>query len=477
LVVAYYSRVYRGVLVDPELVVKLAEGLGADFVDVRVQRYYGELVVLDNGVVRELSVNRLQGVGVRVVVEGSVGYASTNRLDWGSIREAVERAFKLARAAGERAFKVELYRRGAVRASASSYYSVDPATVDYSEKLEVLRSIDKAAREVKGVSSVIARLGYEEDYRLVVSSLGDRVEVSRRMVGAGVRLVAHVEGRYESLGDAESMVAGWEFIESIDWAEWARERAKLVVEAAVAEHVKPGVYDVVLDNEMVGLMLHEAFGHASEGDTVMAGGSVLGGRVGERVASELVSIVDDGLVPGGAYVPYDDEGTPKRRVYTVKDGVLQGYLHSLVTSKMLGGEPTGNARVMSYRHPLLVRQTNTYMEPRDWRPDEMIRDMRRGLYVKGMGAMGGQVNPLTGAFTFTSGPSYIVEGGEPVKLVKGVMLTGLILDTLKRVDAVGRDLVVKTSVFGGCGKDGQLVRVGDGGPHVRVRGFTIGGGG
>jgi TldD protein len=131
---------------------------------------------------------------------------------------------------------------------------------------------------------------------------------------------------------------------------------------------------------MVGLMLHEAFGHASEGDTVMAGGSVLGGRVGERVASELVSIVDDGLAPGGAYVPYDDEGAPKRRVYTVKDRVLQGYLHSLVTSKMLGGEPTGNAGVMSYRHPLLVRQTNTYMEPRDWRPDEMIRDMRRGLY-------------------------------------------------------------------------------------------------
>jgi TldD protein len=190
----------------------------------------------------------------------------------------------------------------------------------------------------------------------------------------------------------------------------------------------------------------------------------------------LVSIIDDGLIEGGAFVPYDDEGTPKKKTYTVRNGVLVGFLHSLTTAKMLGGEPTGNARVMSYRHPLLVRQTNTYMEPRDWRVDEIMRDLGKGLYIKGRGALGGQVNPLTGAFTFTSGPSYVIENGEPTRLIKGVMLSGLILETLKNVDAVGNDLVVRTSVFGGCGKDGQMVRVGDGGPHVRVRGFTIGGG-
>ncbi|MEM4718012.1 MAG: TldD/PmbA family protein, partial [Desulfurococcaceae archaeon] len=257
--------------------------------------------------------------------------------------------------------------------------------------------------------------------------------------------------------------------------QWIRDRGRLVLESARADRVKPGKYDIVLDNDMVGLMLHEAFGHASEGDIVLAGGSVIGGRIGGRVASELVSIVDNGLIEGGVFVPYDDEGTPKKKTYTVKNGILVGFIHSLATAKMLSQEPTGNARVMSYRHSILVRQTNTYMEPGDWGVEEMIRDTRNGIYVKGRGALGGQVNPLTGAFTFTSGPSYLIENGEAKHLVKGVMLSGLILETLRNVDAVGKDLVVRTSVFGGCGKDGQMVRVGDGGPHVRVRGFTIGG--
>jgi TldD protein len=296
------------------------------------------------------------------------------------------------------------------------------------------------------------------------------------MIGVSLILAAHVEGVYETLHDQESIVGGWEFIKSINWDEWTLERSKLVVETARSQYVKPGKYDIILDNDMVGLLLHEAFGHATEGDLVMSGSSVLRGRIGEKIASDLVTVVDNGVIEGGAFVPYDDEGTPKRKIYTVKNGVLTNYLHSLSTALMLNSEPTGNARVMGFEHPLLVRQTNTYMEPGDWSVEELIRDTKRGLYIKGKGARGGEVNTLTGAFTFTSGPSYIIENGEPTKLVKGVMLSGLILETLRNVDAVARDLVVRTSVFGGCGKSGQTVRVGDGGPHVRVRGFTIGGG-
>jgi len=462
--------------IDPDIVIKLRDQLGLDFIDARIQVYHSELVVLDNGVVRELTLNKHQGIGVRVLVGGSMGYSSTNSLDRESIRNAAERALKIARAISGETLKLTLYERPVVKSRASSSFQVDPGLIDISEKVDLLKTMYSVVREVQGVSSSTIRFGYEDDYRLYISSRGDYVEVHRKMIGAGARLIAHVEGVYESFGDAESAVAGWEFIKSINWDDWIRDRGKLVVETARARRVKPGRYDIVLDNDMVGLMLHEAFGHASEGDIVLAGGSVLGGRVGERVASEYVSIVDDGLVEGGAYVPFDDEGTPKRKVYTVKNGVLQGYLHSLTTARALGQEPTGNARVMSYRHPILVRQTNTYMEPRDWSPDEMIRDMKNGLYIKGRGALGGEVNPLTGAFTFTSGPSYIVENGEPKTLVKGVMLSGLILDTLRNVDAVGKDLLVRTSVFGGCGKSNQMVRVGDGGPHVRVRGFTIGGG-
>ncbi|MEM0000159.1 MAG: TldD/PmbA family protein [Desulfurococcaceae archaeon] len=463
-------------LLDPGILVTLRDELGADFIDARVQRYYSELVVLDNGVVRELSINSNQGIGVRVIVKGAVGYSSTNSLEEAGVKEAVLRAYRVAKASSKHSIQVDFYRRPTLKGEASSRFNVDPEDVDFSEKIELLKSMDSVARSVKGVASVILRYGYEADRRVYISSNGDHVEYSKKMLGVSARLVAHVEGTYETLYDQESGVAGWELIKGLKWDDWISERARLVVDTARAGHAKPGKYDIVLDNDMVGLMLHEAFGHASEGDTVLAGGSVLRGKIGGRVASELVTIADEGLVDGGDFVPYDDEGTPKRKVHVVKNGVLTEFLHSIITAKLLDGEPTGNARVMSYRYPVLVRQTNTYMEPLDWGAEEMIRDMRRGLYVKGLGALGGEVNPLTGAFTFTSGPSYIVENGEPAKLVKGVMLSGLILETLKSVDAVGKDLLVRTSVFGGCGKDGQTVRVGDGGPHVRVRGFIIGGG-
>jgi TldD protein len=463
-------------LLDPDFIDALCSKLNADFIDARVQRHYSELVLLDNGVVRELSSSYINGVGIRVVVGGSVGYSSTNSVERDDVAKAATRAYKIAKAVSEKSISVQLYERPTVRARAVANYSIDPESIDSSEKVELLKDMHREISTVSGIASSVLRFGYERDQRYYISSDGDSVEYEVRMIGVSAALVSHVDGAYESLRDHESKVAGWEFMKSVDWRDWASWRAKLVVESARAPRVEPGRYDVVLDNDMVGLMLHEAFGHATEGDSVLAGGSVLRGRLGQVVAGELVSIVDDGVVEGGAYVPFDDEGTPKKRTYTVRRGVLEGFLHSLVTARALGGEPTGNARVMTYRDPLLVRQTNTYMEPGDWGVEEMIRDMGRGLYVRGRGASGGEVNPLTGAFTFTSGPSYVVESGEPVRLVKGVMLTGLILETLKRVDAVGKDLVIRTSVFGGCGKSGQTVRVGDGGPHVRVREITIGGG-
>jgi len=462
--------------VDLDSVVKAGLELGADFIDARYQDYYYESLVIDNGVLRESTVTISRGIGIRVLVNGFMGYSSTTDLSREGLRKAVEAAFKLTRAMSGYGSKQEIYERRVYRDKIISHYGLNPEDIDLSEKIKLLLDTYSAGKSIQGVASLMVPFGYERDRRIYVSSRGDYIDFTRRMIGIGLRIVASIEGKHEMLWTSESRVAGWEFIKSINWVEYAIENSKLAVEAASAPYVKPGKYDVVLDNEIVGLMLHEAFGHASEADIVEAGGSVLNGKIGSSVASPLVSIVDDGRIDGGVYVPYDDEGTPKLKTYTVRNGVLNSYIHSLATSKSLNASPTGNARVMSFRNTILVRQTNTYMEPGDWNPEEMIRDMGRGLYVRGKGAMGGEVNPLTGAFTFTSGPSYLVENGEPVKLVRGVMLSGLILETLRNVDAVGKDLVVKTSVFGGCGKSGQMVRVGDGGPHVRVRGFTIGGG-
>ncbi|MEZ0394580.1 MAG: TldD/PmbA family protein [Desulfurococcaceae archaeon] len=459
---------------DPHALVEWGEQLGAQEVRVLAHRIRAELYVLDNGTLRQGLETVSMGVGVRVVAEGGVGYAAANDVSEGGLRGAVERAYRIARAMARAGRRARLAERPANRARLSSPYSIDPADVDPSEKVGLLADIHGELRGY-GLSSVVLSYAHELDERWVVSSAGDDAAYARRMVGISMSLVASSSGSVESLRDQRSSVAGWEFVKGFDWRSLARENAQLLLRSLEAPHVEPGRYAVVLDNEAVGLLIHEAFGHASEADIVLSGGSVLEGKVGEQVASELVSISDDGLVEGGAWIPIDDEGTPKSRTRIVERGILRGYLHSLATAGEMGAAPTGNARAMDYTFPVQVRQTNIYVEPGDWRPEEMIADVRRGIYVRGKGARGGEVDPLSGTFTFTAGPSQLIRDGEEAGLVRGVILSGSILETLRGVDAVGRDLAVTTSVFGGCGKGGQMVRVGDGGPHVRVREMVVGG--
>lgn len=460
---------------DPKPVLDEAVNRGASYASVLYQEYVYELLVMDNGVLREYSTTRRKGVGVRVVVDGFEGFSATNNLDKESLRRTVEKAIKAAKAMSYGGKRIKLAPKPIYRDKQSSQYSIDPLSIDPEEKIGVVKEMNKASRGVEGVVSSITRLGIQYDHRLFASVDGDQVEVEVRLVGVSQYSIASRAGVMERVYDSKSMVAGWEFIKSLDLNDFARQVSKLAVKATEAKTIKPGTYTAVLDNEMVGLLLHEAFGHATEGDTVAGKASVLYGRVGEKVASEHVTIVDDGLVKGGYFVPYDDEGVRKVKVETVKNGVLREFLQSRTTAPVLRMVLTGNARAQDYEHPVLVRQTNTYMEPGDYRVDELFEGIKKGVYVRGQGALGGQVDTSMGTFTFTAGPSFLIENGDVKDLVRGVMLSGMILETLKNVDAVARDLKVRTNVFGGCGKNGQLVRVGDGGPHIRVKKITIGG--
>lgn len=460
---------------DPKIVLDEAVKKGASYASILYQEYVYELIVVDNGVLREHSVSRKKGVGIRVIIDGFEGFSATNKLDLDSIRRAIDRAVKAAKAMSYGGRRVKLAEKPVYRDKVSSKYSIDPLNIDPGEKIGIVKDMNKVSREVEGVVSSMTRLGIQYDHRLFASTEGDSIDVEVRMVGVSQYSIASYAGVMERVYDSQSMVAGWEFIKNLDTLGFAKEVSKLAVDASKARAIKPGTYTAVLDNEMVGLLLHEAFGHATEGDTVAGRASILYGRVGEKVASELVTIVDDGLVEGGYFVPYDDEGVKKVRVKTVENGVLKKFLQSRETASILGMELTGNARAQDYEHEVLVRQTNTFMEPGDYKFDELIEDVKKGVYVCGRGALGGQVDTSMGTFTFTAGPSYLIEKGEIKEIVRGVMLSGMILETLKNVDAVGRDLKVRTNVFGGCGKDGQLARVGDGGPHIRVKKITIGG--
>lgn len=464
--------------VDVDFGVKIINAVlnrGVEEAIVRLQERVYELIVFDNGVLRSYSILRGCGVGVRVLSGGSIGYSYTSSLDWDSISRTIERAVSSAKHMS----RYGVYRRlSSYRGSRYVYTTpvrFDPLDVDSETKVSLVRELNQASLRRGGVVSAITRYGYERDRRVVVTSYGSEVEVDVRAVGISHTAIARSGDVVERVYDQRTFIGGFECIQSFDCARFTEEVDELAVRASQAKTPPPGVYPAVIDSALIGLLLHEAFGHAAEGDIVVSGASVLRGRVGESVASSKVTIVDDGLVEGGYPVPYDDEGVEKSRTVIVGEGVLKQFLSTRSTAVELNQNLTGNARAQDTTFDTAVRQTNLYMLPGESRVEELFEGIPIGFYLLGRGAVGGQVDPSVGTFTFSVGPSYIVRGGEPSELVRGTVVSGSILETLREVDMVSKNLSIETSIFGGCGKGGQTVRVGMGGPHVRVGRVVIGG--
>ncbi len=268
---------------------------------------------------------------------------------------------------------------------------------------------------------------------------------------------------------------GYDFITSRNWDDFTVDISELTVQAVNAVAPSSGTYTVIADPDLVGLLVHEAFGHAAEADLVFTGSSTLKDRLGEQLADEQVTIIDQGDIPGGYFVPFDDEGVMKEKTVILDKGVLKGYMHDRNSANELHVQPTGNARAQDFENQPQVRMTNTFIDNGKYSFDEMVEDIKTGIYIKRKGGGGGQVDTASGTFTFRCGESYMIRNGELAEPVRGVVLSGLILDTLKTVDAVGNDLAIHNRFFGACGKGGQRASVGSGGPHIRIQEITIGG--
>lgn len=449
-----------------------AENMGVGLVIVRFHERLLEHVVADGGGLRDYSFSVHSGVGVEVYSGGGRGFYFTSDLSREGLKAAVERAYSMARVSRP-SFKPSLV--DGWRGSFRSGFRVDPFSVEPKVKVDMVLDVNRESSSREGVSSAVTRLGFEKDYRSVVTSEGVEAESLTILSGFSHTVVAKHAGTYERVGDSKSLVGGFETIESMDLRAFAEEVDGLALKAVTAKTAPPGSYEAVIDNDIVGVLIHEALGHASEGDHVVAGSSVISGKIGESIAGSEVTIVDEGLVEGGYPVYFDDEGVVKRKTLIVERGVLKSYLTSRAVAPEVGLELTGNGRAQGYSNEPIVRQTNYYIEAGGWSVEELFEGLN-GVYLKGKGMVGGgQVDTSNGVFTFTVGPSYIVKNGEPLELVRGVAITGNILELLKNITGVGRDLKLETSVFGGCGKGGQMVRVGLGGPHVRVKRVIVGG--
>ncbi|RQW79433.1 MAG: metalloprotease TldD, partial [Methylococcus sp.] len=356
------------------------------------------------------------------------------------------------------------------------YLPIDPLeSIPESEKLELLRRLDTECRALDPrVEQVFVSLSGSHDVVLVMGQDGSLQGDVRPLVRLNVSVIVEQNGRREqgSYGGGGRTDYRY-FLEDGHSSEFAREAVRQALVNLEAEEAPAGSMTVVLGSGWPGILLHEAIGHGLEGDFNRKGTSAFSGRVGERVASPLCTVVDDGTLPGRrGSLTIDDEGTPTACTTLIENGILKGYMQDRLNARLMGVTPTGNGRRESYQHLPMPRMTNTYMLAGPHDPEEILRSVRKGLYAKNFG--GGQVDITSGKFVFSASEAYLIEDGRITRPVKGATLIGNGPDVLTRVSMVGNDLQLDTGV-GTCGKDGQSVPVGVGQPTLKVDGLTVGG--
>jgi TldD protein len=418
-------------------------------------------VLFDDGKVERVLSGTDAGAGIRLLRDGKSYYAYTNDVSGKSLRAL---ALDLARYGEGGGVAVSLPATAAA-ARRPSPVRIDPSSRAVGEKVALVTLLDRVARgESPKVRQVRASYGEARRKIRIAAHPGVLVEDDQTYTLLACQAVA---------GDASGLAVGYEtgggtngyeFLDEFLPERLAREAASRAVRTLSAPRIEGGRMAVVVSSEAGGTLVHEAIGHGLEADLARRGMSVYKDLLGREVASPLVSVVDDGSIPGkrGSF-GYDDEGTPSGRTVLVEKGILKGFLHDRLSAMRDGTAPTGNGRRESYRHRPIPRMTNTVILPGETEPAEVLRSVDRGLLVVKMG--GGQVNTVTGDYMFEVAEGYRIEGGKRGEAVRGATITGNGPDTLRMIDRVGSDLGFG---LGTCGKEGQGVPVGDAQPTLRI---------
>lgn len=451
--------------------------VGADFAEVKGEDTITRNIEAVNKEVRTVSEMHNIGLGVRVVCGKGSGFSFSNVLEEENVFRAVETAMKIARVSTKKTLiKFKLATVKTVEEKKSADVSKHPRDVSLDEKKDLcLRQCETAMETSKLIVNTNSRFGEYHGTIHYANSEGTKVSYEPILIGLGILCVAK---RGKTIVDARDGYGGSLGLGAFEEEEHTPEKmaenaAKWALEKLKAKTAPAGKFNALIDPRLAGVLAHESFGHLSEADFVVIGSSPLTGKIGQRLGTEIVTIIDEGLPEKGGYkIYFDDEGVPCNRVEILKKGILNYYLHSRKTAKALKMEPTGNARSQDYSFEPIVRMRNTYFDAGDWKPEEALSELKQGIYV--LDSAGGQVED-TGTFLFKAVRGYWVENGELKYPLRDVALTGNILDLLKNVDAVCNDLKIFSSPFGGCGKMEQRAFVGLGGPHIKVKDVLFGG--
>ncbi len=449
---------------------------GGDFAEVFAEDRSTSSALLDDGRVEELSSGRERGAGIRVVVGETTGFAHTADLSEAGLLRAAEAASAVARGGGggTRTVALEAGTGGALDTTddRTADRTADRKVGSKGETLELLRRADDAARSSgDAVSQVQAACGGSRRRVLIANSEGLLARDEQARTRFSVSCVATGDTGLQTGFESAARTLGFELFDEVSVEELATLAARRALAKLTARPAPSGEVPVVLAGGSGGILFHEACGHGLEADHIVKDASVYTGKVGQVVASPLVTLVDDGTV-GSEWGTYavDDEGRAAQRNVLIEEGVLTDYLWDYLRARREGRASSGNGRRQTYQHLPMVRMTNTFLLPGTEDPDELVAQTPRGVYVAKLG--GGQVNTTTGDFVFGTTEAYLIEDGRLTEPLRDANLIGNGPEVLRRIDAVATDFAMTP---GTCGKDGQSVPVGCGQATLRVTGVTIGG--
>ncbi|MFN0062466.1 MAG: TldD/PmbA family protein [Myxococcaceae bacterium] len=454
-----------------ERILSVAMSHGGEFAEAYLERTDTTAVVLEENQIRSAQTGRVQGVGIRVIAGAKVGYAYSDDLDDEALLRAAQTAALIASGSGsDKAFDVR-------RTPAPTFYRVAPSLADVAilEKTALVHSANHSARRFdKRVKQVTATYADQTKHIWVANTLSRLAQDTQDLCRLSVHVVS--EGKK---GERRSGFYGgggrvpFKHFETFTPEHVGAEAARQSVATLGAVEAKAGPQTVVLAPGWSGILLHEAVGHGLEADFIRKKTSLFAGKLGVRVASDKVTVIDDGTTANArGSINVDDEGQPGEFKVLIENGILRGYLFDAHNAKLMGQRSTGSGRRESFKHLPLPRMTNTYLAPGDEAPEDILRGVQHGLYCANFG--GGQVDISNGNFVFEVSEAYEIENGKIGRPVKNATLIGVGPEALKNVSAVGNDPMPDPGM-GSCGKDGQNVPVGVGLPTVRIDNVTVGG--
>ncbi|WP_068544943.1 metalloprotease TldD [Thalassotalea crassostreae] len=446
-----------------------------DFADLYFQSASHESWMLEDGIVKEGSYNIERGVGVRAISGEKTGFAYSDDINANALLKAASAARGIVQADKSQSIKAF-----STVSNKSLYISEDPLqSLSQQQKITLLHDVEACARDIDSrVQQVIVSLTGVYEKVLVAASDGTFATDIRPLVRLNCSVLVEENGRRERGSSGGGGRCGYSyFFELVGdkprYKDYAAEAVRQALVNLKAIDAPAGMLPVVLGSGWPGVLLHEAVGHGLEGDFNRKGSSAFSGKIGERVASEHCTIVDDGTIENRrGSVSIDDEGTPGQYNVLIEKGILKGYMQDKQNAHLMGVTPTGNGRRESYAHLPMPRMTNTYMLAGEHSPEDIIKSVKKGIYAPNFA--GGQVDITSGKFVFTTAEAYLIEDGKITSPVKGATLIGSGPEAMQKVSMVGNDLSLDSGV-GVCGKDGQSIPVGVGQPTLKVDEMTIGG--